>query len=73
MRSTASEKAIMARPRSAFRQQDVTRATRAVAAAGQHIAGVQVDKDGKITILTGTEASEKTPLDTWIQDRAPKI
>ena len=44
----------MARPRSAFRQQDVTRATRAVAAAGQHIAGVQVDTDGKITVLTGT-------------------
>jgi hypothetical protein len=62
----------MARPTSAFRQQDVTRAARAVAAAGQHITGVQIDKDGKITILTGTEASEKTPLDTWIQDRAPK-
>jgi hypothetical protein len=44
----------MARPPSAFRQQDVTRATRAVAAAGQHITGVQIDKDGKITILTDT-------------------
>ena len=43
----------MARPPSAFRQQDVTRATRAVAAAGQHITGVQIDKDGRITILTG--------------------
>jgi hypothetical protein len=43
----------MARPTSAFRQQDVTRATRAVEAAGQRITGVQIDKDGKITILTG--------------------
>jgi hypothetical protein len=45
---------IMARPTSAFRQQDVTRAARAVVAAGQRITGVQIDKDGKITVLTGT-------------------
>ena len=44
----------MARPPSAWKQGDVTRATRAVAAAGQHITGVQVDTDGKITVLTGT-------------------
>jgi hypothetical protein len=61
----------MARPTSVFRQQDVVRATRAVAAAGQRITGVQIDKDGKITIFTGTEASV-TPLDTWMQDRARK-
>jgi hypothetical protein len=61
----------MARPTSVFRQQDVVRATRAVAAAGQRITGVQIDKDGKITILTSSEASV-TPLDTWMQDRARK-
>jgi hypothetical protein len=61
----------MARPTSVFRQQDVVRATRAVAAAGQRITGVQIDKDGKITIFTGAEASV-TPLDTWMQDRARK-
>jgi hypothetical protein len=44
----------MARPTSAFRQQDVTRATRGVEAAGQHITGVQIDKAGTITVLTGT-------------------
>jgi hypothetical protein len=55
------EKAIMARPVSAFRQQDVTRATRAVAAAGQHITGVQIEKDGKLTILTGAPNPDGFP------------
>jgi hypothetical protein len=61
----------MARPTSVWKQGDVTRAARAVVAAGQRITGVQIDTDGVITILTGTEASD-TPLDTWIQDRARK-
>ena len=43
----------MARPTSAWKQGDVTRAARAVVAAGQRITGVQIDKDGKITVLTG--------------------
>jgi hypothetical protein len=44
----------MARPTSAFKQGDVTRAVRGVEAAGQPITGVQIDtKDGKITVLTG--------------------
>jgi hypothetical protein len=37
---------------STFRQQDVTRAVKAVAAAGVHIAKVEIDKSGKITIIT---------------------
>jgi hypothetical protein len=48
----------MARPTSAWKQGDVTRATRAVAAADQHITGVQIDKDGTITVLTGTPTPE---------------
>jgi hypothetical protein len=41
----------MARAPSTFRQQDVTRAVRAVAAAGVGIARVEVDRAGKITII----------------------
>jgi hypothetical protein len=42
----------MARAPSTFRQQDVTRALRAVTAAGVDIARVEIDKAGKITITT---------------------
>ena len=42
----------MARAPSTFRQQDVTRAVKAVTAAGVHIARVEIDKVGKITIIT---------------------
>jgi hypothetical protein len=47
----------MARAPSTFRQQDVTRAVKAVAAAGVGIVRVEIDKAGKITIIaaTGTE------------------
>jgi hypothetical protein len=57
----------MARAPSTFRQQDVTRAVKAVTAAGVHIVRVEIDKAGKIVIITanatdqlgeGTEANE---------------
>jgi hypothetical protein len=41
----------MARAPSTFRQQDVTRAIKAVAAAGVDISRVEIDKAGKITII----------------------
>jgi hypothetical protein len=43
----------MVRAASTFRQRDVTRAVKAVAAAGVSIARVEIDKAGRIVIVTG--------------------
>ena len=58
----------MARTPSTFRQQDVTRAVKAVAAAGVHIARIEIDKAGKIVIITagGTnQPGETTEANEW--------
>jgi hypothetical protein len=58
----------MARAPSTFRQQDVTRAVKAVAAAGVHIARVEIDKTGKIVIITADEADrlgKMTEANEW--------
>lgn len=49
----------MARAPSTFRQQDVTRAVKAVTAAGVNIARVEIDKSGKIVIVTADEAPSR--------------
>jgi hypothetical protein len=58
----------MARAASTFRQQDVTRALRAVTAAGVHIARVEIDKSGKIVIIIADptdQPGETTEANEW--------
>jgi hypothetical protein len=58
----------MARAPSRFRQQDVTRAVKAVTAAGVHIARVEIDKTGKIVIITADPTDrlgEMTEANEW--------
>ena len=65
----------MTRRPSTFRQQDVTRAVKAVIATGVGIARVEIDKTGKIIIITGETTdqpgrSSDNDLDNWIAKRA---
>ncbi len=43
----------MARGACTFKQQDVTRALRAAVAAGIEVQRYEIDKDGKIVVVTG--------------------
>jgi hypothetical protein len=50
----------MSRRPSPVRQTDVTRAVKAVIAAGVHIARVEIDSAGKITLVLGLPAADKS-------------
>ena len=53
----------MSRRPSAIRQRDVTRAVKAVVAAGLRIAGVKIDAEkGAIVIVTGDEQAQDSTL-----------
>jgi len=62
----------MTRAPSTFRQQDVTKAVKAVAAAGVHIARVEIDKAGKIVIITTdateNQSGESAEVNEWDRD-----
>ena len=52
----------MARGPLTFKQQDVTRAVRAVMAAGKDIVRVEVDQSGKIVVVTSSD-DQGSPTD----------
>lgn len=48
----------MPRGNCTFRQRDVTAAVKAVVAAGVDVSRVEIDKDGKIVVVTGQVAQK---------------
>jgi hypothetical protein len=61
----------MARAPCTFRQADVTRAVKGAAAAGVHIARVEIDRAGKIVIIaaeTTDQPGETTEANEWDRD-----
>jgi hypothetical protein len=59
----------MARGPCTFRQQDVTRAVRAVAAAGVEIYRVEIGRDGRIVVVTQKPAPDpQNDLDRELAD-----
>jgi hypothetical protein len=51
----------MSRGRCTFRQRDLTRAVKAVIAAGLQVAGVKVSAQGDIEVVTGDERVHDSP------------
>jgi hypothetical protein len=50
-----------------FKERDVTRAAKAVLAAGLEIARVEIGKDGAIVVVPGKpKGAESEPLDMWM-------
>jgi hypothetical protein len=65
----------MARGPLTFRQQDVTRAVKAVVAAGVAVERVEVDQSGKIVVVAvdaskSGEVAKENPLDQWMKKHA---
>jgi hypothetical protein len=59
----------MTRAPSTFRQQDVTRAVKAVTRAGVNIARIEIDRTGKIAIIAMAEPKQLGEDNEWDQVR----
>ena len=57
----------MARGPCTFKQRDVTAAVKAVVAAGVSVARIEIDREGKIVVLTGKAAVTEpaNEFDKW--------
>lgn len=53
----------MSRGPATFRQRDLTAAVKAVLAAGCEVARIEIDKDGKIVVVTGKPEAPVTDVD----------
>lgn len=53
---------------STFRQRDVTAAIKAVRAAGEEVAGVEIATDGRIRVIVGREAIAAEAKNPWDED-----
>lgn len=64
----------MARRALTFKQADVSRAVKGVAAAGVKVMRVEVDPSGKITVVTaeGANPPAGSPLDDWMARRGAR-
>jgi hypothetical protein len=67
---------LMRRP-AAFKKTDVTRATRAVCAAGLEVARVEIEKDGRLVVVIGKQKAldispdgEQNPWDQVLNNAA---
>jgi hypothetical protein len=58
----------MSRGPQRFRQRDLTRAVRAVTAAGMSVAKVEVDKAGKIVVVVGPPDKTEAEPNEWCVD-----
>jgi hypothetical protein len=54
---------MMSRGPATFRQRDLTAAVKAVLAAGCEVARIEIDKDGKIVVVTGKPEAPVTDVD----------
>jgi hypothetical protein len=55
----------MTRAPSNFRQRNVTKAVKAVTAAGVHIVRVEIDPNGKIIIVVGDGEPDQREANEW--------
>ena len=63
----------MSRSPSAFRQTDVTKALKAVQAAGYSAARIQIDQNGKIDIVTTNPTPAKAGKDATTIETADEL
>jgi hypothetical protein len=63
----------MSRRPCVFRQRDVTKAVKAVVAAGVAVAKVEVDRDGKIVVVLGETSQIRSPATGATNGTASKI